>query len=299
MADQLTLPNLFILGAAKAGTTALFDLFYQVPEVYLPFSKEPFFFNNDEHYEHGLEWYSQTFYPDTASYQYRCDATPHYLYWSEKVAIRMKRAYSSAPRMIVIMRDPVARAYSWYWNMVREGKETLSFEQALQAEEKRLSEQYPEFSRLGSMACGYVRGSRYAAQIKPFLEVFPRENFFYILSNDLRDRPDQTVDNLFDFLGLPPRQLRLRGKNLASLPRSMALQRWLRKKTTWRDMLKPLLPIQVRFAVKERIIRLNQRTTQYPEMNPETASRLRAVFTPDILALEQIIDRDLSAWRTP
>lgn len=55
----------------------------------------------------------------------RAEATPHYLYWSEKVAPRIKEAYGDNPvKLIASFRDPVARAYSWYWNMVREGRRT-------------------------------------------------------------------------------------------------------------------------------------------------------------------------------
>ena len=60
------LPNFFLIGAAKAGTTSLYDILKQHPQVYLPFQKEPMFFSNDNNFNRGMEWYSHTFFQQAA-----------------------------------------------------------------------------------------------------------------------------------------------------------------------------------------------------------------------------------------
>ena len=71
------LPNLFILGAAKAGTTTLFEQLRQLPYVYFPFSKEPLFFSQDALFEKGMSWYADTFYKEAKGFSVRGDASPH------------------------------------------------------------------------------------------------------------------------------------------------------------------------------------------------------------------------------
>lgn len=296
---QPALPNFFILGAAKAGTTTVFALLNQLPEIYFPFAKETLFFSKDAEYNKGIPWYLQTYYPDAASFPLCGDATPHYLYWAEKVAPRLAEHFPTAPKFILLLRDPVERTYSWYWNMIREGRETLPFEQALKAEEERLHTHHTELFRQGSMIYGYVNGSHYAAQIRHYLTYFPRERFHFILNEDLRTNPETTMQDLLTFLGLPAnqRQFSATTHNPASLPRSMSLQRWLHKQSSLRDRLKSVIPIQTRYAIKEKLIRLNLRATRYPPINPKTEARLRQQFDAELVQLQEIIERDLSAWR--
>ncbi len=150
------LPNFLIIGAAKAGTTSLYDLLKQHPQIYLSFVKEPMFFSHDDNYRRGPEWYARAFFSGAQGCLERGEASPHYLYWSEKVAPRIKMVYGQMPvKYIVILRDPVERAYSWYWNMVKEGMEDLPFETAVDLEEERLQEHQSELQQAGGMLYGY------------------------------------------------------------------------------------------------------------------------------------------------
>jgi hypothetical protein len=292
------LPNVFILGAAKAGTTTLFEQLRQLPEVYFPFSKEPLFFSQDPLFEKGLSWYANTFYKEAKGFPVRGDASPHYLYWGDKVAPRLAQVYDKPPKMIVLLRDPVARAYSWYWNMVREGNETLSFEEALACESERLKINRAALEKQGSMKFGYVQGSRYTAQLRPFLDTFPCENFYFILYDDLKGDPQTTLQDVLQFLGLGNGGRRfspLQG-NPAAMPRSMNLQRWLRRQSTWREWLKPLIPIKARYQMKEKLLQINLRESSYPPINPKTAIMLRDQLADEVIQLQDIIQRDLTGW---
>ena len=180
------LPNFFLIGAAKAGTTSLYDILKQHPQVYLPFQKEPMFFSNDNNFNRGMEWYSHTFFQQAAGYPARGEATPHYLYWSDKVAPRIRQIYEmNEIKFVVILRDPVKRAYSWYWNMVKEGMEELTFELAIKEEDHRLKDNQNTLQKTGAMTYGYIKGGCYSTALQPFLDNFPRQDFIFILQEDL------------------------------------------------------------------------------------------------------------------
>jgi hypothetical protein len=229
------MPNLFIIGAAKAGTTALYNYLSQHPQVFLSRVKEPMFFSKEEYYARGLDWYEEAYFEGAEDYPVRAEATPHYLYWSEKVAPRIKEVYGERPvKFIVCFRDPVSRAYSWYWNMVREGREDLDFDEALRVEESRLKQNHHELHQRGSMVYGYSAGSRYASLLQPYLEVFSPENFFFVFQDDLKSRVNETCKEVFEFLGIESSiQIDTSNSNPASMPRSRLLHKTLRQRYLW------------------------------------------------------------------
>ena len=293
------LPNFLIIGAAKAGTTTLFDLLKQHPQVYLPFDKEPMFFSNDDNYQRGPKWYARTYFHGADRYPARGEATPEYLYWSEKVVPRILELYGKMPiKFLAIFRDPVGRAYSWYWNMVKEGREELPFEAALKQEPQRLQEHQSSLRQAGAMTYGYMRGSSYATALQPFLEYFPRRNFLFLLQEDLNQNFTATIHKLLEFLELDANiLLRPVSSNEASLPRSRRLQDWLRRQSGFRELQKKLIPARLRYAIKTSLLQANARPAAYPPLDPAIAAELRTRFAPEVNRLEEMIDRDLSTWQ--
>src|SRR3712207_4295877 len=183
------------------------------------------FFSREEYYARGLDWYEDVYFRGAEDYPVRAEATPHYLYWSEKVAPRIKEAYRERPaKFIVSFRDPVSRAYSMYWNMVREGIEDLEFDKALLVEERRLKQNRNELYQLGSMAYGYSAGSRYASLLQPYLDLFSPENFF-VFQDDLKSRVNETCEEIFEFLGVESSiQIKTSNSNPAAMPSSRLLR---------------------------------------------------------------------------
>src|SRR4028119_2154649 len=265
------MPNLFIVGAAKAGTTALYGYLAQHPEVFLSRVKEPMFFSREEFYARGLDWYEDEYFEGAEGYPVRAEATPHYLYWSEKVAPRIKEVYRERPvKFIVSFRDPVSRAYSWYWNMVREGKEDLHLEEALRAEEYRLKQNRYELYQLGSMVYGYSAGGRYASLLQPYLELFPAGDFFFVFQDDLKSRLEETCEEIFEFLGIEPSiQISSSNSNPAAMPRSRLLHKTLRRRSLLKESIKPLMPGSVRRRLKSKIMQANLKETPYAPLDPQ------------------------------
>ncbi len=293
-----SLPNFMILGAAKAGTTTLFNLMKQHPQVHMPFTKEPMFFSHDDNYRRGLDWYRRTYFRKAGTCPVRGEATPHYLYWSEKVAERIRQAYQGRTiRFVVIFRDPVDRAYSWYWNMVREGREDLPFEAALEAEPRRLQENASRLRRTGSMTYGYARGSCYASALKPFLDLFPRQDFHFLIQEDLNRDFSHALPRLMKFLDLDAGiTLRQMTSNPATMPRNPRLQSLLQRQSDIREILKALIPLRLRYAIKTRLLSANARPMPYHELDAGLEASLRSQLAPEIRRLEAMIGRDLSAW---
>jgi hypothetical protein len=186
------LPNALIVGAAKCGTTSLFEYLSQHPDACASRVKELRFLDLQWNPER-VSWYRAHF-AAKSRHLVSFEATPGYLLHPDAPA----RAGSLVPdaRLIVMLREPVARAYS-YWNHRRdEGTEPLSFEEAIEVEGER------------KRAFWYVRGGLYAEQITRWMEHFPRDAFLFIRSEDFYRSPARELDRVTDFLGLPRHEFR-------------------------------------------------------------------------------------------
>ncbi len=192
--------NFIIIGVQKAGTTALYDYFAEDPNVGLSDVKEVHFFDDDT-----LNWsapdygaYHAHFPADAA--RLRGEATPIYVYWPG--SLERIRAYNPAMRLVLLLRDPVARAWS-HWRMeTARGAEQEPFGWCVRRGRQRLFGAEPwghhrEFS--------YVERGFYGAQVARLYELFPRQQVLILKAEDLRANPDPTLARVRGFLGLPTR----------------------------------------------------------------------------------------------
>jgi hypothetical protein len=200
------LPDFLIIGVMKGGTTSLFHYLAKHPEIKPPFRKEIKFF--DIHYGQGLNWYRAHF-PLKAKMSIGTitgEATPYYIFHplaSERVAKAIPNV-----RLIAILRNPVDRGYSHYNHMVRVGREDLSFEDALEAEEKRLFQEdekitsNPDYSTFMHLHYSYKARGRYVEQIKRWLGFFQRDQMLFLSSEKLYEQPSMVYDRATEFLGV-------------------------------------------------------------------------------------------------
>lgn len=297
--DRRVLPTFLVLGTNKAGTGTLDTVLRRHPDVFLPFRKEVHFFNDDVNYGKGAAWYIETFYASSAGAVARGDITPSYLYFGDKVVPRIAEVYGDRPpRMVVILRDPVARAYSRYWHGRRLAvNEPLSFEDALAAEDERLAAEETGLLARGRFRYAYYRGGLYSEQLARYFDRFARDLFHIMLVDDLARDFDATVRALFTFLGVdatvPVLAVR---SNAARAGRAAGVEQWIRSQSWLGRLVRPhLSPRMLSYARKA--LRAPFRTTSaYPPMDPATEAALRARYLPEIERLERLIDRDLSAW---
>lgn len=248
------LPDFLILGAKKCGTTALYWYLTQHPRVRPAFQKEVHFFTAA--YGRGRLWY-RSFFPTGLARALAAEpfltgeATPDYLFHTYAAA-RVRRDLPDA-RLIVILRNPVDRAYSSYNHNLRSGLETLSFEEALDREEERLASAGGSVPRPGRFHFGqehhsYCARGVYVDQLEAWLEQVPREQLLVLATEDLRSRRSETLRAALEFLGLPPRE-------------------------------------------PEELKRMN--VSLYPELDEGLRRRLEAYFEPHNRRLYELLGRDL------
>jgi len=301
--NKENLPNFFIIGAAKSGTTALFDVLKQHPELYFPYQKEPNFFSNEKSYSKGLAWYEQTYFKNASKYPARGEASPHYIYWSEKTAARIAEMEGSKNiKIITMFRDPVKRAYSHYWMLAHRELEDLPFAEAINAEEERLKMYHDELNEVGSLRYGYFRGGQYASLLQPYFSHFPRENLHFILLDDLQNDFSDTMRRLANFINIGNNFVfNSTASNPAYIPRNQRLHRFLHHPSgPMYQVIRAVLKTtsrQFQYRLRRKIVDFNLKPSPNPPMDREVEVFLRAKYQNEIEQLEKMIGRNLEQWK--
>jgi hypothetical protein len=199
-------PDFVIIGAQRGGTTSLHAYLRAHPDIETPAKKEIHFLT--DRFERGAEWYLGQFPATVAAGSLVGEATPYALFHPRAP----QRLYEIAPnaRIIVLLRNPVDRAYSHYLHERARGHEPLSFEEAIAAEPERLrglEEQLASGDLSASdvhKRASYLARGRYARQLERWLAVFPRDQFLIAQSEDLYGDPAAATRRVTDFLGIQP-----------------------------------------------------------------------------------------------
>jgi len=201
------LPDFLILGAQKAGTTALYAYLRWHPEITGPSFKEVSFF--DRHYAKGERWYRA--HMPVRRRSLVGEASPSYLFHPlapERVAGMLPGA-----RLIALLRNPVDRAFSHYQHEVALGREPLSFEDAVDREDERMQGELermlrdPSYFSLAWWNYTYVARGRYAEQLERWFAAFPREQLLVLFTEELSADTAATYRRVLDFLGVTARDL--------------------------------------------------------------------------------------------
>jgi hypothetical protein len=216
---QGTLPDFIIVGAQKGGTTSLEAYLREHPDV-LPCSGKEVHYFDGRRYLWGDAWYRRQFMnprdlQSITRFRGRRliggEATPYYLYHPQ-VAERISRLTPNA-KLIALLRDPVARAYSQYQHNVRYKKEPLSFAEALQREDAIVPAEHarmtadPTYRSEAHHRYSYKLRGCYAEQVERYYRYFPRDQLLILRSEDLFARPQEIYDEALEFLGLPEYKL--------------------------------------------------------------------------------------------
>jgi hypothetical protein len=199
------LPDAMIIGAMKSGTSSLHYYLTQHPQVIAPLRKEVHYF--DLNFGRGEAWYRANF-GRAGQGGLNLDSSPYYLFHPQVP----QRAHALVPdaRLIVLLRDPVRRAYSHYWHERDKGREPLSFEDAIAAEPDRISRDHERLVRgeiersEAHQYFSYLARGRYAEQLERWLRVYPREQLLVLRFEDLAQEPLPVLYGALRFTGLPP-----------------------------------------------------------------------------------------------
>jgi len=298
------LPNFLIIGAVKAGTSSIYRYLKTHPEIYMSPVKEPRYFvfpgirphligpdgkplNDFMRFVWRLEDYRRLFAGRTVE-KAAGEASPQYLY-SETAPGAIRELIPDA-RLIAILRDPADRAFSNFCHTRRDGNEPLpDFAAALEAEDARIA--------AGCWFNQYRNRGYYSRQLKRYLEIFPREQMLILLYDDLVSDCDRLLAQICAFLGVDDTfkfDTSVRFNVTVGMPRSVAFRKFLHSSGPAKRLLRALLPDSLRLALYRRFSALNMGPK--PVFEPSVRKELVSAFRQDILELEKLIDRDLSAW---
>lgn len=294
-------PNLMIIGAAKAGTSALHSYLKQHPDIFMTQQKELRYFmfggkpnfrgpgdeNLNELTPATYDEYCQHF--DAANGQaYRGESSPFYLCAEQSPALIRDRLPDC--KLIIILREPVSRAWSSFTYLHTLKKETeTDFSDALEKEPERIANNY-EFM------WHYRKLGLYSEQLERYFDYFPREQVFVGLYDDLNDDPDQFVRAVFDFLGVDTSfNANTMGRaNASGKPRSKLLHKVLSSRNPVRVAAGKMFPSSMREQMLHYVHNANLKKDSMPE---ESRKELQDYYRADIDKLEKLIARDLTAWK--
>lgn len=288
---QVKLPDFLIIGAAKSGTTTLYRYLCQHPQIFMPACKEPAFFAFDDVYARGIDWYASLF-QEAQPHQICGEASTDYTKlprWSQ-TAERIARHLPQV-KMIYLMRNPIDRAYSYYVHLGRGLKYQETFEEQI----KKTS------------IC--LDASNYILQIEHYLHFFPKESFLFLLTEDLLQKPLETLQKVSHFLDIDDSidltqngiVIANSGKNWFQDKIRLKITEPIKKipgvtlianniPSTWKDWVY-FKAIEPSFYGKKI-----QKEYKPSPMLPETRQMLIEHFQIPNQKLAHFLDRDLSHW---
>lgn len=292
----MSLPNYLFIGAAKSATTTFFDILKKHEDIFVPKFKEPHFFNIDENYLKGLDWYKKTYFKDINNEPIIIDFTPTYLYY-KLCAERIFDSLGPNVKFVIILRNPVDRAYSHYNHSKRDGHEVSSFEDAIKLENERIEKFRDKNDFLSELRCSYISQGLYFEMISAYLKYFDLNNFFIInFESEVVQNLDQTLLKLSKFLKLDLSNLDYEiHSNKSGKPKYKLLQNIITNNNLFRKILKMIVPQKQRQIIRNKIKNFNKEDFVYLQLSEEKRRQLfEKYFRKDIMKLENLIGKKMN-----
>ena len=298
------LPNLLIVGAAKCGTSSLHKYLEQHPEIFMSKVKEPRFISSQvTHFplngpgDHKVEaWYVKNYddyvklFEGSEGYPVVGESSADTLYFY-KGTIPVIKQYLGDPKIIIMLRNPVKRAFSAYQHLVRDLREDLSFEDGLVEEHNRIKNNF-------ELIYHYTTASLYYDSVKAFLDNFSSVKI--VLTEDQEHRPQQVLRDIFRFLNVDPNcdvntEIRY---NVSGKPKSQWLHQFFFEGNIARTLAQPIVRRLFSHETRMRIAqKIQEKNLTRLTINAHTKKKLQEFFEEDIQKLEKLLNRDLSLWR--
>ena len=284
--------DFFIVGAPKAGTTSLYHYLNEHPEIVMSRQKETDYFSDEDLQKKGLyygknrintlEKYHSLF--QNVDQKKIGEASVSYLFY-EDVPQKIK-AYNSNGKIIIMLRNPVDRAFSHYLMDYRLGLISKSFESILENEKKDIKASlfYQQYIELG----------QYSGQVKRYIEKFGKENVTIIFYYDFKNHVVKEVQKVYEFLEVDSKyRAEIENKhNTYSMPKN----NWIRliySFVSFRKILNRILPKRKVRKIKEKLFIKSKK----PKLSDVLRARLINLYAHDIKQLEELLSVDLSQWK--
>jgi hypothetical protein len=288
-------PDFLIVGAAKSGTTSIHRYLRQHPDLFLPEIKETWFYHlvdnpnravlrDFPHLPTTLLAFLALF-EEVGPNQVCGEVTPSYLHYYERTIRNIKRLHPRWQdlKIIMILREPVAKAVSHYQYVRRKGydPENLSLYGALQKEGERRQrlDLTPDLL--------YVENTRYLAAVRAYLADFTHTRIF--LYDDLKQDPQRMMQDLTEFLGVSPFNYRMDRMYNRSAPVRRPVNKVAENLLLGLKKINPLIPKRIQKAARQRL-------TKPEKIDPRALRWLRDAFREEVRQLGPLIGRDLRHW---
>lgn len=291
-------PNLFIVGAPKSGTTALYSYLSKHPEIFMSKLKEPQFFSadicGDQRNITRLSDYLSHF--REARTEVIGEASTCYL--GSRDAARQIREFCPPARVVVMLRNPIDVMYAEHSERLFDGIEHIAnFATALDSSETR-SWRFGRFRGQPLVRLNYRELGKFSEQVKRFIDVFGRPNVHVIVYDDFAKNPGLAYHKVLRFLGVSPsyesafnvihsnRRIRSTwAQDLLSNPPHMV-----------RGLARAFLPQGIRHPVGQYLNRLNVKVMARAALDEQLRKRLQLEYEPEMRQLSKLLDRDFSNW---
>ena len=274
MIESIVKPNFFILGAAKSGTTFLYNTLTNHPDIFFPTEKEPSFLSShfDKHINSAAKYFE--LFDDVKNEKIIGEASPNYL--SDPTSPRILKGLFPDAKFIIALRNPADRAYSLYVNLRRYGHESYNtFEQALLAEDKRLNSLEFKEKHQYFYHFLYFNSGLFGEQIKRYFDLFNKEQFHIVTLDQLRNNLAETIKNILIFLEVDANlSLKQGNKHQGYDVRFLPLQ-----------ILRRKLPRQYRKYL-DPLVSLNKTKTQ--PIDPQIKAELMQRYDADLTLLYEL-----------
>jgi len=297
------LPEFLIVGAAKSGTTAIAKYLSEHEQIFIPERKECRFFSemNADFKGPKDNHVNKTIVKDVNQYislfnkakknQIKGDASPDYLFHYDKTIANIKKYYGEAgqnyPRIIIILRNPILRAFSNYMHLLRDDREKETFLKGIALEKERTNENWEWFWR-------YKEQGFYTKQIKPFIDAFPDTKV--IIYDDFRKDNQKVLNELTDYLEVDRKQFDLAKKhNESGKPKNRVFHK-VSSKLVIPPSVRNIIPEKKLNQLKELKQVVVKRNLEKINISEDEKKYLKEVYKEEIIQLGELLNKDLSHW---
>jgi hypothetical protein len=287
------LPNFFIVGAPKAGTTSLYYYLKRHPEVFMSSIKEPNYFSYEEtinqnlyHKEKGVgtfEEYQKLFESANGHHKAIGEASVSYLFYPT-VAGKIRELVPDA-KIIMSLRNPVDRAFSHYYMEHKLGYVSVPLENIISKRSTHRNAHlwYQQYVELGL----------YAQQVKRYLDAFGKDQVKIFIYDELGQNMEGMILSVFDFLNIDRSYIpELEGKyNTYSTPRN-SIFRAIYSQKNLRTLARKIFPEKQVEMIKNLFLTRTKKAAVQEDM----VSRMKEIYKPDIIELEKLLNKNLRHW---
>lgn len=301
------LPNFLIVGAAKSGSTSLYHYLNQHPEVFMPVNKEPNFFVSKYQLQTSPDCpsykldkrrmifdekdYFELFKDSKKAHKAIGEATVTYLYKPDYAIPNIKK-YLGNPKIIIILRNPVKRAFSQYSYVCELGLEKDNFIDAISKEQERLKDNW-------SSTFAYIDQGRFCTQVKSYLEAFPNIHII-VLEEFVKDK-QKHLKKIYQFLDIDDSFINSFDEehNVSGVPRLQFFHQLIihdnSLKTIIKKILGPIISLNKLRGMARSVRTLNQGKKMIISQSDELV--LKNEYANEISCLEKLLNINLSLWK--